>query len=106
MKSIKKEEGIFMATSTTTIRLDSELKKELTKELDVTGLSLNGYFNLAARQLVLQKKIPFEILTETDIPTEKTRRALVEAEAKELGILPDDSPSFTDMDDLKAFLDD
>lgn len=95
-----------MTTSTTTIRLDSKLKKELTKELEVTGLSLNGYFNLAARQLVLQKKIPFEVLTEAAIPTEKTRRALVEAEAKELGILPDDSPSFTDMDDLRAFLDD
>ena len=39
------------------------------------------------RQLILQKKIPFEVLTETDEPTEETRRALVAAEAKELGII-------------------
>ena len=48
-----------MATSATTIRLDNELKEKLTKELSVTGLSINAYFNMAARQLILQKKIPF-----------------------------------------------
>src|SRR5699024_12519534 len=77
-----------MATSATTIRLDDELKEKLTKELSATGLSINAYFNMAARQLIIQKKIPSEVLTETDEPTEKTRRALVAAEAKELGIIP------------------
>lgn len=45
-----------MKTTPTTIRLDDDLKKELTKELSSMGLSINGYFNLAARQLVIQKK--------------------------------------------------
>ncbi|WP_430736218.1 type II toxin-antitoxin system RelB/DinJ family antitoxin [Pediococcus pentosaceus] len=74
-----------MATSATTIRLDNELKEKLTKELSTTVLSINAYFNMAARQLILQKMIPFEVLIETDEPTEETRRALVAAEAKELG---------------------
>ena len=94
-----------MATSATTIRLDNELKEKLTKELSVTGLSINAYFNMEARQLILQKKIPFEVLTETDEPTEETRRALVAAEAKELGIIPDDVPEFDNTQDLKDFLD-
>lgn len=94
-----------MATSATTVRLDNELKEKLTKELSVTGLSINAYFNMAARQLILQKKIPFEVLTETDEPTEETRRALVAAEAKELGIIPDDVPEFDNTQDLKDFLD-
>lgn len=94
-----------MATSATTIRLDDELKAKLTKELSATGLSINAYFNMAARQLIIQKKIPFEVLTEPDEPTEKTRRALVAAEAKELGIIPDNVPEFDHVKDLKGFLD-
>ena len=38
-------------------------------------------------------------------PTEKTRRALVAAEAKALGLIPDDAPGFTDADELISFLD-
>lgn len=94
-----------METAPTTIRLDADLKKELTKELKSMGLSINGYFNLAARQLVIQKKVPFEVLAESDEPTETTKKALVIAQAKELGIIPDDSPSFDSMDDLKNYLD-
>lgn len=93
-----------MATSATTIRLDDELKEKLTKELNAAGLSINAYFNMAARQLIIQKKIPFEILTETDEPTEETRRALVAAEARKLGIIPDNVPEFDNTKDLKNFL--
>lgn len=60
--------------STTTIRLDDDLKKELTEKLKSTGLSVNAYFTLAAKQLVIQDKIPFEILTESDIPNEITKK--------------------------------
>lgn len=94
-----------MKTTPTTIRLDDDLKKELTKELSSMGLSINGYFNLAARQLVIQKKVPFEVLAESNEPTEATKKALVAAQAKELGIIPDDSPSFDNMNELKNYLD-
>jgi DNA-damage-inducible protein J len=38
--------------------------------------------------------------------TEETRRALVEAEAKELGLIPDDAATFTSVEDAMAYLDD
>ena len=71
-------------TSSTTIRLDDDLKKELQKELDVAGISMNAYFVMAAKQLVLQKKIPFEVLTEAEIPNNTTRKAMLLADAKDM----------------------
>lgn len=68
------------------------------------GLSINGYFNLAARQLVIQKRVPFELLAESDEPTATTKKALVAAQAKALGIIPDDSPSFDNIENLKRHL--
>lgn len=89
----------------TTIRLDDDLKAEMLKNLEPMGLSINGYFNMAAHQLVIQKKVPFEILTEAEEPNLTTRKALVAAEAKALGIIPDDAPGFTNVNDLKNYLD-
>lgn len=94
-----------MKGTPTTIHLDDKLKKELGKELKTMDLSINEYFNLAARQLVIQKEIPFEVLAELNEPTEITEKALVTAQAKELGIIPDDSPSFNNVDELKNYLD-
>ncbi|TSO26130.1 type II toxin-antitoxin system RelB/DinJ family antitoxin [Lactobacillus sp. LL6] len=91
--------------STTTIRLDDNLKKQLSKQLKATGLSINAYFTLAAKQLVIQKKVPFEILTEPDIPNETTRKAMLEAEAKAEGLILDNSPRFDNIDDLIESLD-
>lgn len=47
---------------------------------------------------------PFEIVPAGGVPNEETRRALVAAEAKELGLIPDDAPAFDDIDGLVAFL--
>ena len=92
---------VIQMTSTITIRLDSDLKKKLVRELQSIGLSIEEYFNLAAHQLVIQKRVPFELLAE---PTTTTKKALVVAQAKELGIIPDDSPSFDDIEELKSYL--
>ena len=97
-----------MSTATvkpTTVRLEEGLKEQATEFLDSVGLSLNSYLNLAVRQLVNQRKIPFEIVGRAEVPNEATRRAMVIAEAQELGILPDDSPSFNNADELMSFLD-
>lgn len=91
--------------STTTIRLDDDLKKQLSKQLKTAGISINAYFTMAAKQLVIQKKIPFEILTEPEVPNEVTRKAMLEAEAREMKIIPDDSPRFNNVDDLMESLD-
>lgn len=92
-------------TSTTTIRLDDNLKKELQKNLDSAGITMNAYFVMAAKQLVLQKRIPFNILTESETPNDTTRKAMLLAEAKDEGIIPDNSPSFNNVDDLMKSLD-
>ena len=59
-----KRGGILAKTVTTTIRLDKELKDGMTRILDSMGLSVNAYFTMAAKQLVLKKKVPFEILSD------------------------------------------
>lgn len=91
--------------SSTTIRLNDKLKKELQKDLDAAGISMNTYFMMAAKQLVLQKRILFEVLTAPEIPNETTRKALLLADAKDEGLIPDDSPSFDNVDDLMKSLD-
>lgn len=60
---------------------------------------------MATHQLVNQRRISFEVVPAMETPNEETRRALVAAEAKELGLIPDDSAYFNDIDELMAFLD-
>lgn len=92
-----------MSTTPTTIRIDDDLRKELEPRLKTIGLSLNGYLTLAAKQLVIQNKVPFEIMVQ-DEPNGTTERALLEAQSKQLGLIPDSSPSFKNVDDLMNFL--
>lgn len=87
-----------------TINLDDELEKQLTAELNQVGLTLTTFFNLAARQVVIQQRIPFKIKMAKEIPNETTKRAIVAAEAKELGLIPDDSPSFTSAKEAIKYL--
>ncbi len=92
--------------ATTTITLDDDVKRETTEILNSIGMTLSGYFNLAARQLCIKRRVPFEIEAPDPLPNEATRRAMIEAEARELGLLPDDTPRFTDANELIAFLED
>lgn len=91
--------------SSTTIRMDDDLRRALDKRLAAVGLTLNGYFNLAARKFVIQNRIPFDIVTPEAMPNEITRKALLAAEAKEMGLIPDDSKVFNSVDDAMHYLD-
>lgn len=95
-----------MATMTrpTTIRIDEADKRMATEILDSLGISFNSYLNMAVKQLVNKRCVPFELDAPRDIPNEETRMALAIAEAKELGIIADDSPAFTDADEALAYL--
>ncbi|MBU5404362.1 type II toxin-antitoxin system RelB/DinJ family antitoxin [Paraeggerthella hongkongensis] len=93
-----------IATKPTTVRIDENLKAQANEILGSVGLSYNAYVVMATRQLVNQRRIPFEIVPAVGIPNEETRRALVAAEAKELGLISDDAPAFADVDGLMAFL--
>ena len=82
--------------ATTTITLDDTVK-QVAKRQNISPEK--------ARQLIIKRRIPFDIEAPDPAPNEATRRAMVAAEARELGIIPDDTPTFTDVDDLLAYLD-
>lgn len=92
------------AMKPTTVRFDEGLRAQATDILDSIGLGLNAYLTLALRQLVNQRRIPFELVPAQEEPNEETRRAMVLAEAKELGLIEDDAVSFDSADDAAAFL--
>ena len=92
------------AVKPTTVRVDENLKAQANEILGSVGLSYNTYVVMATHQLVNQRRIPFEIVPAGGVPNEETRRALVAAKAKELGLIPDDAPAFDDIDGLVAFL--
>ncbi len=91
-------------TIPTTVRFDKEVKDSATKILDSLGLSFNSYLNLAVKQLVNQKQVPFEIKMEQDVPNKTTQIAFFEAQAKESGLIKDTSPRFNNVDDLFEYL--
>lgn len=92
------------ATKTgSTIRLDPQLRKELTEGLANVGLTVNGYFTMAAKQFIIQGKVPFEIKNSSKVDNvrfnEKTRKAIVRAYAEEEGIIPNTAKTFDNTDD-------
>ena len=50
-----------MATTTFSIRLDEDVKKQLDDFCAKIGISTNAVFSLFANKVVMEKRIPFEI---------------------------------------------
>jgi len=50
-----------MATTTFSIRLDEDVKKQLDEFCVKIGISTNAVFSLFANKVVMEKRIPFEI---------------------------------------------
>lgn len=46
-----------------TIRIPATIKQQMTELLSTMGLGLSSYFSMAAKQLIVQKKVPFEFAT-------------------------------------------
>ena len=96
-----------MATSVmkpTTVRFDEGLKADATDILDSIGLSLNSYLTLALRQLVNQRRVPFDLAPAPEVPNEETRRAMILADAKEMGLIRDDAATFDSVEDALSYL--
>lgn len=45
------------------VRIPASIKQQMTELLSSMGLGLSSYFSMAAKQLVVQKKVPFEFAT-------------------------------------------
>lgn len=74
-------------TSAITIHLDDDMKEKLQKELDKDGISMNTFFTMAAKQTILQKKIPFEIPANSEEPSKITLKATKQADSKDKNTL-------------------
>jgi len=88
----------------TTVRLDEPEKTIAQGILSGMGLSLNTYLNMALHQLANQRRIPFDIVAAPVIPNEETRRAMIMAEAKALGIIHDDAQRCLSSEEVMNFL--
>ena len=65
-----------MRQTATTIRMDADLKVEFDKLCEEFGMSANTAFNIYAKTVVRQRKIPFEIeATPIDDVMERGRQA-------------------------------
>lgn len=56
----------IMAQTNINIRMDENLKKQFDSFCSEVGMSMSTAFNIFARTVVRQRKIPFEISTEKD----------------------------------------
>lgn len=83
-----------METANVQIRMDAELKKETEQTLKSMGLTMSGAVTLFFRQVVNQRRIPFEIVA-PDVPNRTTRKAMKDAmEGKNL------SKSYDSVDEM------
>ena len=67
-----------MAITNIKISMDSKLKKEFEKFCDDVGMDTNTAFNIYAKKVVNEWRIPFKI--DYEIPNEETRKAIKEVE--------------------------
>lgn len=67
-----------MAQQTFSIRMDAQLKKEFDALVEDMGMIATTAFNIFARAVVREKKIPFEIGTQHTQEKSLTKKQLVE----------------------------
>ena len=87
-----------------TIRMNDDLKARVNQTLDAIGMNFNTYVTMASIQLVNQQRLPFDTSVRAAEPNEQTKRAMLEAEAKERGLPPDDATTFNSAQDAITWL--
>ena len=69
-----------MSTKTFSVRLDENVKKELDIFCDNVGINISTLFNMCAKAVIRERKIPFEITDAIDpFYSESNLRALRES---------------------------
>lgn len=69
-----------MATANLQVRMDADLKKATEATLKSMGLTMTSAVTLFCRQVVNQRKIPFEIIA-ADEPNAVTKQAMADTRA-------------------------
>ena len=57
-----------MPQTTFSVRMDTEIKKQLDDFCDKVGMSTTTAFNMFARAVLREKRLPFEVTTESADP--------------------------------------
>lgn len=70
-----------MATSTLQIRIDSDLRHDADELLNRAGLDISSGVRLFLRQMVIRRRLPFDVITETPDPffSEANQRVLADS---------------------------
>lgn len=68
------------------IRIDEKTKKSAKKVLDELGLDMTSAIRIFLKQVVLRRKLPFEILTENGLTIEQEAEILKASEEAKRGI--------------------
>ncbi|MCH5282092.1 MAG: type II toxin-antitoxin system RelB/DinJ family antitoxin [Treponema sp.] len=91
-----------MATVSTNIRIDENVKTEASKLFEGLGLSLSDAVNVFLRQSILHRGVPFKIEYPEENPNKELRAAI--REAKKIEKNPERYKSYKNFDDLAADL--
>ena len=90
-----------MATTTVSIRMDSELKRRFEQFCEDVGMSMTTAFTIYAKKVVNENRIPFDIGRE--IPNEETLAAI--DEVRRMKADPSLGKSYTSVNELFEDLD-
>ena len=85
-----------MANTNINIRMDSDLKKQFEAFCADMGMSMSTAFNIFAKKVVREYRIPFEIGAE--IPNSETVEAMKEAQRMKAD--PSIGKTYTDVDEM------
>ncbi|MDR3191048.1 MAG: type II toxin-antitoxin system RelB/DinJ family antitoxin [Lactobacillaceae bacterium] len=79
-------------TAKMTIRMDDQLKADMTATLDAIGINTTTFFIMAAKQLVARQALPFEArASQSTFMSPAMEKLLIEEFAKINGTIADDS---------------
>lgn len=94
-----KERGDIMSTTPTQVRIDTDIKQQVTALFENLGLDMSSAVNMFLHQCVLRGGLPFTV----EMPQYSTKTLEAMAEAKRIS--SDSSvKGYTDMEQLKAAL--
>lgn len=85
-----------MANTSVNIRMDSDLKKQFEAFCNDMGMNMSTAFNIFAKKVVREYRIPFEI--GADMPNEETKAAMREVE--EMKRNPNLGKTYSDVDQM------
>ena len=85
-----------MAQTNINIRMDEQLKKQFGHLCNELGMNMTTAFNIFAKTMVRQQRIPFEVSLET--PNAETREAIQEVQRMKAD--PKLGKSYSDVDQM------